>query len=231
LPISVIRLYTLGKVAKSNDLSFDNTAHATLSAIEVNIGIICACLPAMRPVFALILPKCFSSTMQYTKYPVELDIEQSSALKHVRTASTSVESRIFRIHMAETNTPQANTPRLPQPTLSCTPSSRFIFDHSRTFPPTQTISPFQAGRSRSGSNISIEIARADARTKPALFHGLINPLRLSLVTPFHPQLYSLQIHGSGSYSLHPHNAAGILTDTSSATKPLPLTPLPDAVGG
>jgi hypothetical protein len=63
--VSIIRLYTLDNIANSTDISFDNKDHATLSAVEVNVGIICACLPAMRPLFALLAPHYFSPGTQY----------------------------------------------------------------------------------------------------------------------------------------------------------------------
>jgi hypothetical protein len=64
--VSIIRLYTLDDIANSTDVSFYNKDHATLSAVEVNVGIICACLPAMRPLYALIAPHYFSTATQYT---------------------------------------------------------------------------------------------------------------------------------------------------------------------
>ncbi|USP80948.1 uncharacterized protein yc1106_08222 [Curvularia clavata] len=66
--VSVIRLYSLDAISNSTDVSFDNTDHATLSAVEVNVGIICACLPAMRPLFALVLPQYFSDAPRYLKH-------------------------------------------------------------------------------------------------------------------------------------------------------------------
>ena len=73
--VSIIRLYTLDNIANSTDISFDNVDHATLSAVEVNVGIICACIPAMRPLFALLAPHYFSAVPQYTNARI-LDIER-----------------------------------------------------------------------------------------------------------------------------------------------------------
>ncbi|KAL6162508.1 hypothetical protein ACJQWK_11432 [Exserohilum turcicum] len=65
--VSIIRLYTLDSISNSNNVSFDNTDHATLSVVEVNVGIICACIPAMRPLFALIMPQYFSDPPRNSK--------------------------------------------------------------------------------------------------------------------------------------------------------------------
>lgn len=54
--ISIMRLSTLVKIANSKDPTFDNPPAATFSSVETNIGIICACLPACRPLLALLLP-------------------------------------------------------------------------------------------------------------------------------------------------------------------------------
>lgn len=60
--IAVLRLYYLYQASISTDLTYDNVAPATWSAIELNVGIICACIPALRPVISLIFPKMLSST-------------------------------------------------------------------------------------------------------------------------------------------------------------------------
>jgi hypothetical protein len=112
LPVSMFSLLTLGEVARSNDMSYDIPEYATVSAFEVNVGIICACLPVMRPLFALLMPKYFSPTMQHTEFPPEPDTEQLSVQKHVETVSMSIESLVFRKREAEANTPGVITPQL-----------------------------------------------------------------------------------------------------------------------
>jgi hypothetical protein len=59
--IGVLRLYYLYQSTISIDLTYDNVAPATWSAIELNVGIICACVPALRPVLSLAFPGLLSS--------------------------------------------------------------------------------------------------------------------------------------------------------------------------
>ncbi|KAL1848500.1 hypothetical protein Daus18300_013601 [Diaporthe australafricana] len=61
--ISVYRMKTLKVAAESTDPSWDNTDAAVWSFIELSIGVLAACLPTLRPLFALILPRLFKSTL------------------------------------------------------------------------------------------------------------------------------------------------------------------------
>lgn len=47
--VSILRLKSLVAVSKSTDLTYDNAPAAMWSSVEVNIGIISACLPTLRP--------------------------------------------------------------------------------------------------------------------------------------------------------------------------------------
>jgi hypothetical protein len=258
--ISIIRLHTISRIAKSTDLPFDNIGHAILSSLEVNAVIICACLPAMRPLLALMMPKYFSKAAQFTNVPTGYDIEQP---KHVQTPSRNMVVKPTQSKTIESGT---STPRAPQPTLSRTSSGRFTVTNSRPSTAHQTptsgrstpgrntpvlatpgrstpgrntpvrgspgrTTPGRAtplGHSRSGSNISIDIAAADARSNGLRPPRRTNPLRLSPITP-----------GGSDISL-PESMynAGISNDSQAdlihvwgpekkvASKPLPLTPFP-----
>ncbi|KAL4771718.1 hypothetical protein BDW60DRAFT_207783 [Aspergillus nidulans var. acristatus] len=46
---SICRLISLKHIAGSSDPFCDNVGAATWSAVEYNVGIICACLPTLRP--------------------------------------------------------------------------------------------------------------------------------------------------------------------------------------
>jgi hypothetical protein len=224
--VSIIRLYTLDDVANTDDLSYDNPAHATLSALEVNAGIICACLPAMRPLLSLTMPKYFSDVAQYTEVAIMLDIEHSPYHKHVRTSSD-----VVRYNMTLVNTNgSVGSPTSPRPTLSRTPSGRFAVIHSH---------PGRTGfisHSRSGSNVSIDIAAADARANGPRFQGRINPLRLSPITPTSP-FNSRVLYPIDTNVMSSRNTSGTSSpvvwrpQTPVSVKPLPLTPLPVGGGG
>lgn len=54
---------TLKVAGESTDPSWDNTDAAVWSFIELSIGVLAACLPTLRPLFALIMPRFFKSTI------------------------------------------------------------------------------------------------------------------------------------------------------------------------
>lgn len=97
--VSVIRLRSLDDIANSHDVSFDNLAHAILSAVELNIGIVCACLPATTSLLAHTMPRFFSSAQTTNKSAG--DIERP---EHILLSSGSV-----RTNSARTNPPQTHT--------------------------------------------------------------------------------------------------------------------------
>ncbi|KAL5355418.1 integral membrane protein [Aspergillus floccosus] len=58
---SICRLVALKKIADSTDPTFDNVDAAYWSAIECNTGIICACLPTLRPLVSRVVPHLLST--------------------------------------------------------------------------------------------------------------------------------------------------------------------------
>ncbi|KAL1867036.1 hypothetical protein Plec18167_008827 [Paecilomyces lecythidis] len=58
---SIFRLLSLKVIAQSSDPTYDNVGAATWSAIECNVGIICACLPTLRPLISRVLPRFLST--------------------------------------------------------------------------------------------------------------------------------------------------------------------------
>lgn len=59
---SVLRLRSLYVASVSTDLTYDNVGAATWSAVELNVGIICACLPMMKPLLVRLFPRLLAST-------------------------------------------------------------------------------------------------------------------------------------------------------------------------
>ncbi|CAG8973343.1 hypothetical protein HYALB_00000106 [Hymenoscyphus albidus] len=59
-------IFSLGgfliEAATSDDIILVNTSSGMWSAIEVNVGIICACLQTLRPLMARVFPNLFAST-------------------------------------------------------------------------------------------------------------------------------------------------------------------------
>jgi hypothetical protein len=229
--VSVIRLYSLDEISNSIDVSFDNPAHATLSAVEVNVGIICACLPAMRPLFARLMPQYFSAD---TNIRI-LDIEHAQQRPKPQ-ASTGTNT-------AQTNTPRATTPQIPtqrtdsahdiplrelEPVLSRTPSGRFSVANSR--PPILRLASPQNHHSRTASRNEANGTRSNAR-----FQGRVDPLRMSPVTPFSPPLpgRTMTPLAPGSYTRRPSGASASFPRpprTPGADKRLPITPFPVGPG-
>ncbi|KUM65522.1 hypothetical protein ACN42_g1566 [Penicillium freii] len=58
---SIIRLLSLKQISDSTDPTYDNVGAASWSAIECNTGIICACLPTLKPLVARIFPNMIST--------------------------------------------------------------------------------------------------------------------------------------------------------------------------
>jgi len=61
-----MRLHSLYVIGRSTDVTWDNVGAATWSAVELNVGIVCACLPTMRPLINAISPKLLDSTRRGT---------------------------------------------------------------------------------------------------------------------------------------------------------------------
>jgi hypothetical protein len=54
--VSIFRFRTLKIVTNSSDPYWDGEAAATWSIIELNLGIVCGCLPVLRPLLVKIMP-------------------------------------------------------------------------------------------------------------------------------------------------------------------------------
>ncbi|KAF2704391.1 hypothetical protein K504DRAFT_485019 [Pleomassaria siparia CBS 279.74] len=59
--VSILRLHSLVSISNSTDTTYDNPPAATWSSVETNVGIICSCLPCLRPLIARSFPGIFSS--------------------------------------------------------------------------------------------------------------------------------------------------------------------------
>jgi len=57
---SVLRLYSIYVVENSKDWVWDDVGAATWSSVELNTGIVCACLPTLQPVLNLLCPHLLS---------------------------------------------------------------------------------------------------------------------------------------------------------------------------
>ncbi|OGM47964.1 integral membrane protein (Pth11) [Aspergillus bombycis] len=59
--VAILRIVTMMPYIHSNDFTHFKVTLANWCMIEINVGIICACLPTMRPLLARSFPRIFSS--------------------------------------------------------------------------------------------------------------------------------------------------------------------------
>jgi hypothetical protein len=64
---SILRLHSLYVVSRSTDITWDNVGAATWSSAELNVGIVCACLPSLRPIIGLLWPRFIRSTQSRSR--------------------------------------------------------------------------------------------------------------------------------------------------------------------
>ncbi|KAL5414765.1 hypothetical protein PMIN04_008888 [Paraphaeosphaeria minitans] len=248
--VSIIRLQTLVSISNSMDPTFDNPPAAMLSAIETNVGIICACLPSMRPLLTSMMPVCFPEGSQYHNSS-RFDVEQP---KHMRYHSGS-----YRPYTADSVRKPSNSRSGGAASQGYKPSSPTSRSHSRsgsTGPIYTRTAPVRSqstssNRSRIGSRNGHSRTPSNSMDVPAetklqslstsrimsqpthnnarqldLSNGHeqpMNPLRMSPFSPVIPRLPRL-----------PENMA-VLGPLESQErpiriplfhKPLPITPLP-----
>ncbi|KAL1880549.1 hypothetical protein VTK73DRAFT_5562 [Phialemonium thermophilum] len=68
--VSVIRLRSLIRFGNTTNITQDYVEVGYWSTIEVPVGIICACMPAIRSLFSMYFPKLFGTTKSGTSYPL-----------------------------------------------------------------------------------------------------------------------------------------------------------------
>ncbi|KAH8628196.1 hypothetical protein IG631_17965 [Alternaria alternata] len=217
--VSIIRLYTLDNIANSTDISFDNVDHATLSAVEVNVGIICACIPAMRPLFALLAPHYFSAVPQYTNARI-LDIERQKQRtgRQGNTRPTTATPRT-RPNTARTTIirPTTTTTIRTRPSTARTTMTRPGTATHVTRPSTARTTT----RSSTSHTLKLEttIPRADSVQSDIPLQPLVPTLsrtpsgRFSVANSSRPPTLRLP-----SYNNHSRNASGSSQSTQSSTR-------------
>ncbi|KAK7177528.1 integral membrane protein [Paraphaeosphaeria sporulosa] len=67
--MSILRLQSLAVIANSADPLYDNPPAATWSSVETNVGIVCSCLPCLRPLIARYFPSIFASSRKSSGLP------------------------------------------------------------------------------------------------------------------------------------------------------------------
>ena len=68
--VSILRLHALYQASISKDLTYDNAGAAKWSSVELNVAVMCACIPAIKPVISAVFPRLLSNaTRQTTSNP------------------------------------------------------------------------------------------------------------------------------------------------------------------
>lgn len=60
--VSIVRLVIFIRSNGATDFSWINVDLGTWSIIEICVGVICTCVPALKPILDRVLPRLFSST-------------------------------------------------------------------------------------------------------------------------------------------------------------------------
>ena len=79
--VSALRLRTLVSFAKTTDFTYDVVSTGLWSIIEMNVGILCACMPGIRALFKHIFPVALGSTRNRASRSYDInprDIERRS---------------------------------------------------------------------------------------------------------------------------------------------------------
>ncbi|KAJ6260788.1 hypothetical protein Dda_5017 [Drechslerella dactyloides] len=79
--VSILRLRFLIILSRSMDPTWDQPATAYWSAIEMNISIVCACLPALKPLVSLVAPSVFGGSAPASNPPSYRDYRNGGAKK------------------------------------------------------------------------------------------------------------------------------------------------------
>ncbi|PGH18990.1 hypothetical protein AJ79_00023 [Helicocarpus griseus UAMH5409] len=66
--VSGLRLEALVILSSSKDPTWDQTATAYWSAVEINVAIVCACLPTLKPLISKIAPSIFASQSRFLSF-------------------------------------------------------------------------------------------------------------------------------------------------------------------
>ncbi|KAF6809471.1 CFEM domain-containing protein [Colletotrichum musicola] len=75
--VSILRLQSLVAFAKSQNPTWDQFGVATWSTVEINMGIICACMPSVRIILVGLFPKLLGTTRRGTSAAAKYYIQSS----------------------------------------------------------------------------------------------------------------------------------------------------------
>jgi hypothetical protein len=116
----VFRMIYLQRYFTNIDLLWDAALTTSLAIVEVNIGIVCGCLPCVKPFLARLLPSLFASTRRAGKTGQSYPFKDISAQLADKGGSTSVlrEENIGEI-IEESESDGGSTNSSTNPVLIC----------------------------------------------------------------------------------------------------------------
>lgn len=85
-----MRLYVVQKVVESRDLTYYNLDAMMWAQIELNTAIMCACMPALKPLITKIVPEWLSTDALTSASDGNSNISyinHAKALLHLRTSN------------------------------------------------------------------------------------------------------------------------------------------------
>ncbi|KAI8416955.1 hypothetical protein FOFC_03268 [Fusarium oxysporum] len=122
--ISIYRIHTLKHAALAKDPMWDNVDAATWSFIEINMAVVAACLPTLRPMFSKLMPRLFASSYGRSNNPSsygQFDVSPNS--QRLRTfPRTKTEER--NKHSTNDETPLCDNDSILKPPASYRSFSR-----------------------------------------------------------------------------------------------------------
>lgn len=96
--VSILRLQSLLHFAKSTNPTWDNVPVSQWSTVEINVGIICVCMPSIRLLLVRLFPKVFGTTMHSTHgYHRSNSHNQSLAITSLNTSQSSKPSKLSEV--------------------------------------------------------------------------------------------------------------------------------------
>ena len=104
--VSILRLHGLYASTISQDLTYDNATAVTWSTVEFNVGIMCACIPTLRPLIKTVFPQLISTTRGGTTSSNPFPPSSQSRAYYQRNDSTF---ELSRTAVGEMNAPDENS--------------------------------------------------------------------------------------------------------------------------
>ncbi|KAK1594576.1 CFEM domain-containing protein [Colletotrichum navitas] len=110
--VSILRLQSLVQFEKSQNPTWDQFGVAVWSTVEINVGIICACLPAVRVILVRLFPKILGSTRTGGSQAAKYYVNSSSNGPRSRARTLGTETKVKTLDReSAASSSAANSPK------------------------------------------------------------------------------------------------------------------------